>query len=171
MSSSPGIVVVVDSREQRPYEFQAGRSRVVALDCADYTGDGVEDVLRIERKSLEDLVGCVGVGRARFERSLARMVPYPFRYLTIDATFDDLVRGGWRGKITPKQVVGSVLGWSMRFGVVPLFVGRDKRVGAATVRKLVELAARQKERARADAGPSPGRVESIGDRLNGRSRG
>lgn len=164
MSPEPSLCVLVDTREQNPYRYPG--DRVVTLDCADYSGSEVQDVLRIERKSLPDFLGCVGKGRERFERSLERMTAFPLRYLVLEFTLSDLVNHVWKTwhlgpagtrrttrqiKVHPNSAVGSVFRWSQKFQVQPIFcggwMGEGRRMGMATTRKLVELATRQKERA------------------------
>ena len=57
----PKPVVIVDTREQAPFEF-AGLSNWIGgtvrrkLDVGDYSIVGMERVLRMERKSLTDLI-------------------------------------------------------------------------------------------------------------------
>jgi ERCC4-type nuclease len=76
----PTVTFLIDSREQRPLEFGppirvdyfAGAStKVTTLREGDYAVslDGAHPLsIRLERKSLGDLYGCVGAGRERFER-------------------------------------------------------------------------------------------------------
>ncbi len=163
------FTILVDSREQLPYRYD-GRDRVEGLDVGDYSGTEVLDDLRIERKSLSDFLGCVGRGRDRFERALGRMADYPQRYLLLEFTLEDLIGEVWktwhRGpagmrkstrpiRIQSTQAIGSLFAWSLRFGVQPIFAGpheseRGREVGKRIVWKLVELATREKRRARND---------------------
>lgn len=137
----PPPTIVIDTREQRPYRFP-GHERFDTLPTGDYTGEGVESILCIERKSLPDLLGCVGQSRERFERELERMLAYPKRTVVCEFGLPDLARGGWRhSHITPAQAVSSVLAWRLRYDIDFLFAG-DRAHGAAAVRKLVTLAVR-----------------------------
>ncbi len=152
--------IIVDTREQLPYRFPDDVRQ--ALDVADYSAVGVEHLLRMERKSLKDLLGCIGGGRERFKRSLDRMKYYPMRYLILELTLENLVDHVWKDwhifkigkgritkqeiKITPRQVIGSVFSWSEKFGVIPIFAGqwngRGRELGRGVVWKLSELALR-----------------------------
>ena len=141
--------IIIDTREQKPYEY-IGSSRL-SLDVADYTGNHVHDKLRIERKSLPDLIGCVGSGRERFEQSLERMVIYPFRYLVLECTMTMLIKDNWAGLqvsatyIKPQHVFGSILRWSQKFGVQPMLCG-NRQNGRLVTAKLIQLATRQREK-------------------------
>ena len=72
----------------------------------------------IERKSLGDLVACVGYGRPRFERELARMAEETAeRWLFIEASRDQIEQRDYRGDIFPSAVVGSLQAWSVDYGL------------------------------------------------------
>ena len=49
------VTVVVDTREQEPYTFESGCTEVVrrALPAGDYSIEGHEDSVAVERKTLE----------------------------------------------------------------------------------------------------------------------
>ncbi|MEO2017644.1 MAG: hypothetical protein ABGZ53_25090, partial [Fuerstiella sp.] len=53
------ILVTVDNREQQPWDLAPLRMEVGTLQSGDYAlgADGLTDLIRIERKSLPDLVG------------------------------------------------------------------------------------------------------------------
>src|SRR5258708_4956330 len=69
------IVLAQDNREQLPLRFEHLPSVVCCLPSADYSIVGFESEFGIERKSIEDLVGCcTGENRQRFERELHRLL-------------------------------------------------------------------------------------------------
>src|SRR4051794_5316741 len=88
--------VIVDTREQAPYEFlrpiKLTRSHYRklltsrgALHTGDYSLAGLESRVAIERKSLGDLFGTLGRGRKRFEAELTRFESFEFAGLVIEA--------------------------------------------------------------------------------------
>jgi ERCC4-type nuclease len=110
------VTAVIDTREQTPLDLAPLRVEVGTLDTGDYTAKGLEHVVRIERKSLSDLVGCVGRERERFEREVTRLLAYPVRVLVVEATWEQIEAHTaeapqWRGRLTAAQVTGSLLGW------------------------------------------------------------
>jgi DNA excision repair protein ERCC-4 len=105
------IRVKRDTREQLPLSFENLDSCVGTLTTGDYSICGLESVIAIERKCLSDLVSCCGTERERFEAELLRMLAYPVRAVIVEASWTHLENGGWRSRITPESVVGSVLGW------------------------------------------------------------
>lgn len=88
-------VIVIDTREQRPWAFpEYVQTKVAMLPAGDYALDGDEN-FSIERKSLDDFVGTVFTGWERFKRELARMkaAGYPARVIIVEGDYEQLV---WR---------------------------------------------------------------------------
>lgn len=125
------FAVIVDSREQLPYEFSgmvgtAGETLVVrtitqGLASGDYTAEGLEGRVAIERKSLGDLYGSVTWGRDRFEREIVRLEgSCRFAVVVIEATWEEIAdpaacRPGWENRTDPRSVEGTIAAWSIRY--------------------------------------------------------
>lgn len=138
------VVAVVDTREQLPFDLAPLRMISGTLAAGDYSVQGLENYVAIERKSLADLVSCCGAERERFERELQRLLAYPTRCVIVEAHWVTLTIGGWRSAIKPASVVGSVLAW-MGAGVPFLFAGdRDAAQHAAS--RMLFIAARRRWR-------------------------
>lgn len=144
------LTFLIDSREQRPLHFTYGQpdalktvnSLTVTLDTGDYSVKGLEKrFITVERKSLDDLIGCVGNGRPRFERELFRMLAFPCRLVVVEASWDMIMLGQWSGQVSPKSVMGSVQGW-IDMGI-PFFFHSDRRVIADFVRNIMFIRARR----------------------------
>lgn len=144
------LTFLIDSREQRPLEFTYGpadalkevRTEICTLDTGDYSVKGLEKrFISIERKSLDDLVQCVGSERERFEREIYRLLAFPCRLIVVEASWDEIMIGQWRSKVSPRSVIGSVQGW-IDIGV-PFFFHHDRRVIADFVRNLMFIRARR----------------------------
>jgi DNA excision repair protein ERCC-4 len=148
-------VILIDTREQAPLTFPGFASTRATLMTGDYSvvADGVDlrDCAAIERKSVSDLLGCVGSQRQRFERELERLARLRFRALVIEATLRDVVAGTAGRRLTPSQVVGSVLAWTFKYGVAPIFAG-DRDSAAMVITNLLHHAARYELAARTGAG-------------------
>jgi ERCC4-type nuclease len=136
-------VALVDSREQKPLSLDMP-CRQTCLTTGDYSVVGLENHVAVERKSLEDLVGCVGRSRERFEREIQRLRAFETRAIIVEASWADLEAGGWRGDVSAASVVGSVLGW-IASGIPVLLVGSRERAAAAVTR-LLFIAARRRFR-------------------------
>lgn len=92
---TPRPVVVVDTREQNPFDFSrfqgwfSGVERR-ALALGDYSISGLEDICVVERKNLSDLVCSFTRERTVFVRRLRQMAEYPHRLLVVTAALSQV---------------------------------------------------------------------------------
>ena len=98
-------------------------------------------MISIERKSLDDLLSCIGIHRDRFRRELKRLQAYRFRCLVIETDYSTLERGGWRSKIQPASVLGSLAAWQCQYSLPVMLVGTHK-AGAEFCERYLYQAAR-----------------------------
>jgi DNA excision repair protein ERCC-4 len=119
--------IVVDSREQAPFTF-AGFAAVVevaGLEAGDYSLAGFERRVSIERKSLPDLVACLGVERDRFQRELARLRGFDAACIIVEQPQSVLRLGHFRSRMDAGAAWQSCLALSMRFRV-PFFWAENR---------------------------------------------
>lgn len=124
------FTVLVDSREQAPYTFESipatgihqyvVPTRMTGLPSGDYSIDGCEQLIAIERKSLEDLYGTLGAGRERFEREVERLNQMQFAAIVIEADLREIwrpseFRSQWVSQLNPRSVEGTIVAWSIRY--------------------------------------------------------
>lgn len=132
------MVVVCDTREQ---ETPALKRRLTALKAdfrrealkeGDYTCEyqktASKGLLRlpvvVERKmNLAELALCFTSERGRFEREMERIKEKGLRaYLLIEnASWEDIYDGNYRSQMSPESLVGSLLAWSIRYGLHIIF--------------------------------------------------
>jgi ERCC4-type nuclease len=142
------VVAIVDTREQAPFDLAPLQMVEGSLTTGDYSFRGGEDVCRIERKSIADLVQCCGRERERFEREVERLFAFPSKALVIEGSWDDIERGDWRAQVSPKAVAQSLLSWISR-GLPVVLPGNRERAADFTARLLFLSARRQYRSARA----------------------
>jgi ERCC4-type nuclease len=142
------VTAIVDTREQLPLDLAPLRAEAGSLVTGDYSVRGLETVVAIERKSLPDLLGCIGQDRERFDREVVRLLAYPCRAIVIEATWGDLEAGQWRSQVSPSAAVGSVLGW-IAAGLPVIMAGDHARAGRYVGRLLFTAARRRWREARA----------------------
>ena len=122
------MVVIQDSREQLPFTFEHERYADVqiqsgTLNIGDYSLRGLEDKVAVERKSLPDLVQCLGRERERFERELQRGMALDAFTVVVEASWSDLASGNFRSRINPHAACQSVLAFMARYRMPFLFAG------------------------------------------------
>jgi hypothetical protein len=102
------------------------RMQACTLATADYSLAGCEDLIALERKSLPDLVQCVGPERERFRRELIRLRGYPFRTLLVEAAWCDVEQHTYQGKMNAQSITASIAAWTGRFEL-PVFFAGDRQ--------------------------------------------
>lgn len=159
-------VVLIDSREKLPLDFSSDVDvERCTLPTGDYSVRGCTDIVAIERKSLADLVGCVGRDRDRFEEELRRLEAYPIRVLVIEASVLDVESHAYRSQVKPQSVLGSCVSWQIDHGIPVLWAGNAQlaarmvekmlvRVHRANVHAAEIVPLRRLSRATAEDGPN-----------------
>ena len=139
--------IVVDSREQSPFIFNGYpvEASVGALEAGDYSVAGFERRVAVERKELQDLVGCLGADRQRFERELARLRGYDCAAVIVEEPMSALRQGRYRGHLNPDSAWQSVLAFSMRYRM-PFIFCADRADAEAVTFDLLRHYARDRWR-------------------------
>lgn len=132
------ITVVIDTREQEPYAFDSSTTNVVhrALPAGDYSIEGCEDSVAVERKTLEDFVSTVIRSRDRFTEELRRLSSYDAACVVVEADFRDILQGRYRSGAHPNAVLGALLSIVVDFGV-PVFFCSDRQAACLFVERFL----------------------------------
>lgn len=138
------IVAIIDTREGCPLDLGPLAVEMATLTTGDYSVKGLQHVVAIERKSLDDFLACVGRERERFDREVMRLLAYPSRCLVIEATREELYAGNWRSEVTVASVVGSIHAWQMMG--LPVWPAGNHRQAGTDVARMLLLAARRRWR-------------------------
>ncbi len=134
----------MDTREQLPLDLAPIKMERGTLPTADYSILGLEHMIAVERKSLADLLGCIGQERERFERELQRLLAYEARALVVEASWADIERGDWRQKVDPRAAMGSLIGW-LAMGI-PIVMAGNREAAQKFVGRFLFIAARRRWR-------------------------
>ena len=133
------FVIVIDTREQRPYGFTEYNCKLRrnCLKTGDYSIEGYESSICVERKSKEDLYQSLGNGRKRFKKEFQRMAEYEYRALVIEATLQDLMIPPNYSSMAASSVINSVISWGIRYGVQVYFAG-SRILGECLTYRILE---------------------------------
>jgi ERCC4-type nuclease len=146
-----GFTVVIDDREKLPYQFAALRATVRQgggllyvptvrrrLEIGDYSIEGHEHDVAIERKSLEDLYQSV-VRRDNFVGRLEQMNNLRFAAVVVEATWLDVATAPpFSSQMNPLSVVRSMIAWTVRFPRVHWIPAGGRAEGEAITFRLLE---------------------------------
>lgn len=170
METAP-LHIIADTREGLPYSF-SGYAAIVergTLESGDYSILGFEDRISIERKTIDDLIGCLmGDNRERFERELGRLRAYDFAAVVCECTLDDLRRGRYRSDMNPKSAIQSVIAFMARYRL-PFVFATDRAGGEMVTFSLLQKYAREsdsryralKRGEKCHSKPLPGAAEAL----------
>ncbi len=112
--------IVRDTREQSSFHFDCDKFEGVAviegtLSTGDYSIDGLESRVAVERKSLPDFMASISTSRERFERELVRARGLDAFMVVVEAPFSDLVAGNYRSRMQPKAAAQTVYSFMSRY--------------------------------------------------------
>lgn len=138
------FIIVCDTREKHPYSFPCATNRKV-LAAGDYSVEGLEDRVAVERKSLSDFVHTVIHDHARFGREMLLLSTYDAACVVVEANLDAVLRGqrgdDLRGA-SPESVLGAALHITLQYGV-PIFWCGSRQAARAFTEMYLRLAARK----------------------------
>jgi ERCC4-type nuclease len=128
----PKPVVLIDTRERAPFHFSrfpnwiAGESRQ-KIDAGDYSIQGMENVLSLERKSLSDLITTLIQQRSRFFKMCEKLAQYRWRALLVEASYED-IKSPYDEEFTtmahPNAVSGTLDALEARFGIPVIYTSQ-----------------------------------------------
>ncbi len=134
----PKPTVLVDTREQHPFDLVGshrnwiGAQRTATLKTGDYSIEGMEDLLVLERKSLVDAIQSVMSRRASFIRSCERLSAFRWKAILIEATYEDM-KSYYRDfgddlqtEAHPNAVCGTYDAIEAKFGIPVLYTSRHR---------------------------------------------
>ena len=135
------MIIAMDSREPgecHPWEpyFTCEVVRT-ALPTGDFSLPGCQEWIAIERKTLDDLVGCLTSSRERFTRELQRAARIKDFVVIVEALYTDVLKGRYRSAMTPKSAWESIVAFQMRFGIPFLFSG-SAEIGAHLCESILQ---------------------------------
>jgi len=126
--------IIIDTREQKPFKLPGAVTRT--LKTGDYSLDGLDDKVCIERKSKSDLFGSLGQGRERVKREFERMADFDYAAIVIEASLADLLTPPPYSQMNPRAVINTLVSWSIKYGVHVYFAGCRRNAGTLALRIL-----------------------------------
>ena len=126
----PKPVVLIDTREKFPFDFSRfsnwiAKQKKQKLNVGDYSIEGMEDLIVMERKSLSDLITTLIQQRNRFFRLCEKMTQYRWRALFVEASYEDIKSPyGEYTKAHPNAVSGTLDALEAKYGIPVIYTSR-----------------------------------------------
>lgn len=154
------FTILIDSREQTPWLFE-GITRmhqgapyvleipinVKGLKTGDYTIEGFENNVCVERKSVGDIIGTITRGRKRFEKELTRMQNMEYSAVVIEGEWKTVLRKCFADtQMNPVSLDSSILAFMMRYPKTHWLFRPGRFAAMKTTFKLFDLYLRRIKR-------------------------
>jgi len=152
------FTVIIDQREKAPFSFTGIQSdadtkfaplviptRLELLVTGDYTIEGFEPDITVERKSVADLIGTLTAGRDRFEDELSRAQEMKFAAVVVEGDWSAIMQhckesAERNQKRAPsvKTIFRSVVTFQQRFMRVHWWFCADRRMAEQATFRILE---------------------------------
>lgn len=143
--------IIVDTREQQPWEFRNMEKTIAKLDTGDYSLKGLEDIFCIERKgSISEFAN--NITEKRFKDVVERLSKIPHAFLLFEFDLEDVLiypvgssvpRKMWsKLRISPKFILKHINELQLLHNVKILFCGdasNAEKMATSLMRKIYEL--------------------------------
>jgi ERCC4-type nuclease len=125
----PKPIVLIDTREKAPFNFSRFPNWIAAersqtLKVGDYSVEGMETLLVLERKTLADLITTLIQQRERFFYSCEKMTKYRWRAILIEGSYEDIKSPydqEYNTSAHPNAVSGTLDALEARFGIPVIY--------------------------------------------------
>lgn len=143
------LTIIRDTREhETSYDFAGYPDVVVIDDClpvGDFSLPGFTDRIAIERKRIDDLIGCLSQDRQRFCLELSKARNFEMFAVIIEATLSDLSNGRYRSQMKTASVIQSIAAFTIRYHCPFYFCG-NRAGGELMTYSLLSKFAREVEK-------------------------
>lgn len=141
------LSIIIDTREQLPYSFNPQRVRAIrrALPAGDYSIEGMETKVAVERKSLDDFAQTVIKNRNRFHAELKKLQTYDFACVIVEADLRDIVRGNYTSGASPESILGNLTSICAEWGI-PVYCCSSRQLAIVFVEQWLEKVGRKMRR-------------------------
>lgn len=143
--------VIIDTREQQPWQFERTIAEHKKLDTGDYSIEGYEEILCIERKkSVSEIAN--NITESRFKDVISRMNTYKYSFLILEFSLSDIYRypvGSnvpkhmWNKiKISPGFIIKNLLELQIKNNIQILFCDNPAnatKIALSLMKKVFEI--------------------------------
>jgi ERCC4-type nuclease len=142
------FTIIVDTREQQPWEFGLHITAKKKLDTGDYSIEGLQHLLAIERKkSVSEIAN--NISESRFRDVLERLNKIPYKFMLFEFDLEDVYnfpvgsdipKKLWdKIRISPKYLLKYITEVQLNYGIHVIYCGcaEDAEKMAVSIMKRV----------------------------------
>jgi hypothetical protein len=137
------FTIIIDTREQQPWNFNDYTKAHKKLDTGDYSIEGLEHILTIERKKSSSEFA-TNIVESRFKDVVMRLSQFKYSFLLLEFDLEDLLiypegstvpKRMWdKVKITPSFLIKNILELQLNHNIKVIFCG-----SASNAEKIAEF--------------------------------
>lgn len=145
------FTIIVDTREQTPWEFEHYATASQKLDTGDYSIQGLEHLFAIERKkSVSEIAN--NVTEPRFKDVLERLQKFQHKFILLEFTLNNVLdypvgstvpKRMWNTiKISSKYILKYLTEINIKYGIHTIYCGNRENaeeVALCIMKRMVEL--------------------------------
>jgi hypothetical protein len=145
------FTIIIDTREQTPWEFEHYTTANHKLDTGDYSIQGLEHIFTIERKkSVSEIAN--NITEPRFKDVLDRLQKFQHKFILLEFTLNNVLdypvgstvpKKMWNTmKITGKYILKHLTEINIKYGIHTIYCGnRDnaEEVALSIMKRMVEI--------------------------------
>lgn len=156
MNKDP-FTIIIDTREQIPWEFGFHNTAKRKLDTGDYSIEGLESIIAIERKKSVSEIA-TNITEKRFKDVLDRMKQYKYSFFIMEFDLNDVYRypigssvpkHKWNQiKISPAFIIKNLLEIQLIHNIHIIYSGDSdnaSKIALTLMKKVYELEYNKKE--------------------------
>jgi hypothetical protein len=159
MNKYDDFTIIIDTREQQPWTFEHYTTASKKLDTGDYSIEGLEELLCIERKkSINEVAN--NITESRFKDVVSRMSTFKYAFLLLEFDLENVLsypigsnlpKRLWdKVKISPQFILKHLLELQINHNIKVLFCGDQsnaEKLAEAILKKVhyIERIQKQKE--------------------------
>lgn len=143
------MIVIIDRREQLPYDLHPFKMIPGTLKSGDYSIRGFEDKVSVERKTLADWISSISQGRDRFEREIERLLSFESKMILVEGSANDIWFHKYRSKMNPKSVMGTIASFAAKG--IPVMLAGDREIAQDMCKRFLFLCAKYRQPQTCDA--------------------
>lgn len=137
------FTIIVDTREQQPWSFDHYAKAHRKLDTGDYSIEGLENIITIERKKSSSEFA-TNIIESRFKDVIMRLSQFKYSFLLLEFNLEDLLiypigstvpKKMWdKVKVTPAFLIKNILELQLNHNIKVIFCGN-----ASNAEKIAEF--------------------------------
>jgi len=132
------MIVLIDTREKLPFQFGDDIVTVkTKLEVGDYSLKGLEHLVSIERKSLDDFINSTIHNKRRFTQNLMDLTRMEHKAIVVEASLKDVFMHRYKSKTHNQAVFGIVAAISGKWKI-PVFFWENHAYAQMMVEKYLK---------------------------------